>query len=210
MGIDITGYIERLTPYGGNDGDTPSWDSVIALSELYLGRDYDAFGCLFGVANHARFRPVAAERGLPADTSSAVRAIYDRDRGYGAASAFSATWVGWPELRDIDWEEPAEGVDARVTEYVRTETGLRPLGKAAWSRAVADSLGTGFGGSYADRLPREETEWTHGDMVFRTVLMRRRDAIPAGSEWQPVWDVMRALAQVHGDDGVRLVVWFHR
>jgi len=30
-------------------------------------RDYDAIGCLFGVMNFAGFKPVAAERGLPAE-----------------------------------------------------------------------------------------------------------------------------------------------
>lgn len=28
------------------------------------------------------------------------------------------------------------------------------------------------------------------------------------SEWGAVWSVMRRLASLHGDEGVRLVVWF--
>jgi hypothetical protein len=32
------------------------------LRQLYDTRDYDSFGCLFGVMNFAGFEPVAAER----------------------------------------------------------------------------------------------------------------------------------------------------
>ncbi|WP_256463461.1 hypothetical protein [Kitasatospora sp. RG8] len=38
--------------------------------------------------------------------------------------------------------------------------------------------------------------------------MRRRDAVTEDGEWKPVWTVMEALASTHGDDNVRLVVWF--
>jgi len=30
----------------------------------------------------------------------------------------------------------------------------------------------------------------------------------AGTHWAPVWDVMRTLAEPHGPEHVRLVVWF--
>ena len=39
------------------------------LDQLYDTRDYDSFGCLFGVMNFAGFEPVAAERGLPEDVA---------------------------------------------------------------------------------------------------------------------------------------------
>jgi hypothetical protein len=41
-------------------------------------------------------------------------------------------------------------------------------------------------------------------------VLTRRDAIPVGSEWEPVWAVMKALAGLHGWGNVRLVVWFDR
>jgi hypothetical protein len=41
-------------------------------------------------------------------------------------------------------------------------------------------------------------------------VLTRRDAIPVGSEWEPVWAVMKALAGLHGCGNVRLVVWFDR
>ncbi|MDI2126561.1 hypothetical protein [Yinghuangia seranimata] len=210
MGTDIRGVIERAKR-DFRTGAPVAWRRSIALGELYRTRDYDAFGCLFGVRNFANFRPIAAERGLPADVSDAVRAEYDGMRAHDEANAFSATWVGWDELATVDWDEPAEAPDDRVHEFVRTESGeLRNVGKAGWSPAVATSLG--LSGDPAEPYGpwTEEREWSHGDRVFRTVVLRRRDAIPPLSAWQPVWDVMRALGQVHGDDGVRLVVWFDR
>ncbi|MFJ8762726.1 hypothetical protein [Streptomyces cyaneofuscatus] len=43
--------------------------------------------------------------------------------------------------------------------------------------------------------------------MFRVERFRRREAVP-DHEWGPVWTVMRTLAELHGDDDVRLVVWF--
>lgn len=51
-------------------------------------------------------------------------------------------------------------------------------------------------GTYA-----EGTEWPDGDRL------RRKDAVP-DRDWAAVWSVMRTLANLHGDEGVRLVVWF--
>ncbi|MFF2222807.1 hypothetical protein ACFVV7_05800 [Streptomyces globisporus] len=36
----------------------------------------------------------------------------------------------------------------------------------------------------------------------------RRDAVTETGEWRPVWEAMKQLAEQHGDDNVRLVVWF--
>ncbi|MGW7202002.1 hypothetical protein [Streptomyces sp. NPDC054837] len=30
----------------------------------------------------------------------------------------------------------------------------------------------------------------------------------AGTHWAPVWEVMRTLAELHGPEHARLVVWF--
>ncbi len=53
----------------------------------------------------------------------------------------------------------------------------------------------------------ENTEWPDGDRLFRIGRLQRKDAVP-DSEWGAVWSVMRTLANLHGDEGVRLVVWF--
>ena len=54
----------------------------------------------------------------------------------------------------------------------------------------------------------EGSEWLVGDTLYRAEKIRRRDAVPEDGEWKPVWTVMEALASQHGDDNVRLVVWF--
>ncbi|MFF3317393.1 hypothetical protein ACFYV5_18070 [Streptomyces sp. NPDC003035] len=43
--------------------------------------------------------------------------------------------------------------------------------------------------------------------MFRVERLRRRDAVP-DDQWGPVRTVMRTLADLHGDEDVRLVVWF--
>ncbi|CAM5574042.1 hypothetical protein SCALM49S_09746 [Streptomyces californicus] len=53
----------------------------------------------------------------------------------------------------------------------------------------------------------ENTEWPDGDRLFRVGRLRRKDVVP-DSEWGAVWSVMRTLANLHGEEGVRLVVWF--
>lgn len=53
----------------------------------------------------------------------------------------------------------------------------------------------------------EGSQWIDGDQMFRVERIRRRDVVP-DEEWGPVWTVMRTLAELHGDDEVRLVVWF--
>ncbi|WP_326792658.1 hypothetical protein OHA79_27420 [Streptomyces sp. NBC_00841] len=53
----------------------------------------------------------------------------------------------------------------------------------------------------------ENTEWPDGDRLFRIGRLQRKHAVP-DSEWGSIWSVMRTLADLHGDEGVRLVVWF--
>ncbi|UXY39844.1 MULTISPECIES: hypothetical protein [Streptomyces] len=48
-------------------------------------------------------------------------------------------------------------------------------------------------------------DWDRTDASGR---LRRRAVAGPGSHWAPVWDVMRTLAELHGPDHVRLVVWF--
>ncbi|CAM5505310.1 hypothetical protein SAVIM338S_03684 [Streptomyces avidinii] len=53
----------------------------------------------------------------------------------------------------------------------------------------------------------EGTEWPDGDRVFRIGRLTRRQSLPEDG-WGALWSVMRTLASVHGDDGVRLVGLF--
>ncbi|MYS21273.1 hypothetical protein GA0115240_128517 [Streptomyces sp. DvalAA-14] len=151
-----------------------------------------------------RLRPLAAERGLPTDASETVRAEFGRWPG----EVFGATWITWAEVKRVDWDEPAETIDRRVHRYQRTADGLRYVGKAVWDAGHAEALGTPDSISDPVEGWPEGTEWTVGDTVFRAQKIRRRDAVQPGGEWQPVWTAMETLASLHGDDNVRLVVWF--
>ncbi|MFG2562964.1 hypothetical protein [Streptomyces sp. NPDC048496] len=69
MGTDINGYIECKRDYPVDFDETDSlWHAAMDLDHLYDGREYSAFGCLFGVRDNS-FEPLAAERGLPLDVS---------------------------------------------------------------------------------------------------------------------------------------------
>ena len=84
MGTDISGVVEcrpRWAREGG--GEAASWEAALDLFLLDVTRSYDAFGCLFGVRNHAGFRPFAADRGMPADASD--RRVHRFRRKTGAS-----------------------------------------------------------------------------------------------------------------------------
>ncbi|MCB5169129.1 hypothetical protein LG634_30515 [Streptomyces bambusae] len=189
MGADIHGYIECRSTYGNLDEEDSSWHAAIDLILLYGGRNYDAFGCLFGVRNYAGFRPLAEARGLPADVSEEVRRDYESFPDLH----HSASWIGWEELAAVDWDEHALTPDNRVRTYRHSpEHGWYQSGKA-----LRDLAGRSEG-----------DEWTEGDVLMRVGRMTRREAVQEGGEWSPVWATMKALSDVHGPEYVRLVVWF--
>ncbi|WP_370417003.1 hypothetical protein AB8O64_00090 [Streptomyces sp. QH1-20] len=189
MGTDIHGFVECRATFGTLDEEDAAWHAAISLDLLYGGRDYDAFGCLFGVRNYAGFRPIAEGRGLPGDVSAQTRDAYET----WEPDCHSSSWASWAELDQVDWDESADTVDERVHQYTFTPDHGRVL----------------TGKSFQDIQSRpERAEWTQGDVLYRVVRMIRRDAIAETSEWTPVWMAMQALADVHGSENVRLVVWF--
>lgn len=100
MGTDIHGGIEFRHPGAGTDYyDGEPWVAAMDLWPLYDERDYVAFGCLFGVRNSAGFRPLAPERGLPADLSSGMRSTLGSWVVPGDLSG--ASWVSWAELAEV-------------------------------------------------------------------------------------------------------------
>ncbi|MEU1322788.1 hypothetical protein [Streptomyces microflavus] len=203
MGTDMSGFLEYRA---SQDGQDAVWCGAHDLDSLNDVRNYDAFGCLFGVRNYANFRPLAAGRGLPLDASAALSAQFTQlTEWYPEDGVHGATWITWAEVKAVDWDEAAEKPDSRLHEYRRTPGGLRMTGKAAWSAAFAEAVGLERG---EKREWAEGSEWLIGDTVYRSVTLRRRDAVTETGEWQPVWRAMEALAAQHGDDNVRLVVWF--
>ncbi|MER7791312.1 hypothetical protein [Streptomyces sp. NPDC097640] len=209
MGTDIRGFVECRTWGPGLEIGETAWYAAIELSMLGVTRDYEAFACLFGVRDFSgHWRPVAADRGLPADTAEATRAEF---AGWGEA-AFGATWLGWDEVLAIDWDEPALPRATDIARYRRQPDGsLERVYRSVWTRGFARASGVDTLAVGADRIGElwdEGTEWEVGTTVFRAERARRRDAVPADGIWRPVWTVMRALAEVHGEHHVRLVVWF--
>lgn len=208
MGTDIDGFIEcRWDRW--LDEDDRRWFGAIDLVHLYNGRDYTAFGSLFGVRDSASFLPLAAHRGIPHDVSKEVQ---ENLTGFEPwrEELHSESWITWAELTAADWDEVASEVDNCVHEYHRSSDG-------SWTMHGRNTDLTRFTelSGLTDRRQLycagnvfpEGTEWPDGDRLFRVGRLRRKDAVP-DDEWGAIWSVMRTLANLHGDDGVRLVVWF--
>jgi hypothetical protein len=207
MGVDISGVIECRPEFSFLPDPDVTWEYAIALGQLYCGRNYDAFGCLFGVQNFAGFEPVAAERGIPADAAERTR---KEARGIQQQPPFSASWIGWDEIATIDWDECAARPDTRLHRYRRGEDGeWQMTSKAGMDPVFARHVGLSPAEA-AERSWPAGSEWLIGDRIYRSEVLSRRDALPAGSDWEPVWAVMNTLAGLHGSSNVRLVVWFDR
>ena len=164
MGTDINGWIECKT----QTMDLETWAAVMALGYVYLGRDYDAFGCLFGVRNDTHFRPIAPDRGVPDDASDQVK---------GAASVpglYGQTWISWHDIQQIDWEESAEPVTYRLHTYKRTPSGdLAFIGIHVYDKTFEEQVG------YDERDWQEGEAWEYDGLLFRVERLKRK-AIKAG------------------------------
>ncbi len=182
MGVDIRGFVEcRAWP----DVWDSRWQAAIDLCLLYSARNYDAFGCLFGVQNYANFRPIAPDRGLPAEVSDSVRAQFERQSQL-PDQTFGSTWITWAEVQAIDWDELAEAPDSRVHRYRHTATGLTYVGKGAWDRDFAEALGLGPPTTDPGQAWPEGREWHIGDSIFRMPSRRTANGNPSGPSW-PRW-----------------------
>ncbi|GIH21444.1 hypothetical protein Raf01_96160 [Rugosimonospora africana] len=211
VGVDIDGFIEvRPWPSWPDLPHEIEWEAAARLDCLYATRNYDAFGCLFGVMNYAGFRPVAADRGLPPDASEQAQQSF-RDADADAGRLWP-TWIGWDEIQQVDWNESAEHADARLHRYERDNAGQWILrGKASWSREALEAQGVSMPQpGTAPNIWPDGSVWTNGDVQFRAERLTRRDAIPDEGNWHPVWEVMAVLGRLHGDENCRLVVWFNR
>ena len=212
MGADIFGWVEVRPDYYDATSDIEivrQWLGIV-YAGILLDRNYDAFGCLFGVQNYANFIPVAAARGIPDNASTALKAdfaAYDE--------AFGASWITWAELKALDWTEDAARADSRIHRYERDAQGhLVYVGKSAWASSFAEQV-------FADRLeesvraallrPGSLTfpvgqKWEIDGKVYRSEKLQRQDVL--GDDWPMLFKLMETLANRYGDDGVRLVVWF--
>ncbi|WP_220148054.1 hypothetical protein [Actinoplanes hulinensis] len=51
-------------------------------------------------------------------------------------------------------------------------------------------------------------KWQVGEVTYEFKKLDRRHVLGPGTGWDKAFDLLRALAAIHGDDGVRLVVGF--
>lgn len=125
MGTDIFGFVEVR--------DAAGWRGVLDVSTV-LVRDYDLFGCLFGVRNMAGFAPLFADRGWPQGVGLEVRRKRDEE------FAEHPTWVTLEELDGIHRGALAPNRDKRLSRYDVDDDGeLTLVSKAAFdSEAETD------------------------------------------------------------------------
>ncbi|MEV4242581.1 hypothetical protein AB0J63_04135 [Streptosporangium canum] len=206
MGTDIYGFIETRHPRADEDwheGDT--WTLSIPLYPLYDDRDYESFGCLFGVRNWLGWPPIAAGRGLPADVSEPVRTGYANSARIDAA-IHGCTWVSWAELRDLDMTgRPAargvlqiqSGQDSSIRRYRIDDQWPDELVKLYRMPPVGTSP-----------VEAPAGRWEASGATLEYGPLTRLDVLGPGTGWEHIFGVMQALARRFGPDGVRLVVWF--
>jgi hypothetical protein len=186
LGTDIRGRVEI------KDEWLDDWVSVVNIGPI-LSRQYDMFACLFGVMNYANFRPLAPERGIPADTSQEVaRDLLDHEQ-----NALFPTWIGWDEIQAIDWNEAGIKPDERVHRYEMQDGGhLRYVSKGVHP--------------YSDMLNfDEEYSWEEDDgYVYKIETISRAAALEGDPGWPLLFKIMDLLARQNPRRLVRLVVWF--
>jgi hypothetical protein len=177
MGTDIYGWLQV--------SQTPGYWIGALDAGVVLERDYDVFGCLFGVRNYANFAPLFADRGAPPDS----------DIGEGCNGL---TWATYDELKRIPLDEAALAQDARIGCYEVDASGNeRRTGKGAWSGAADPHLA---------RIDAGESVRV-GNQIFRRGTLTRRDALGTRG-FRILMDVAEIFAREYGAENVRLVVWF--
>lgn len=194
MGVDLHGMIEVRS----QDPSDP-WVGLEELEELYGGRSYDLFGCLFGVRNYGNFAPLFPDRGLPADLSKeALASMHDEYAEEGESPWWKdASWCTSAELAAIDHDELALRPDERVQEFEVVDGVEVYRSKSSWPD------------EWYHRPFHACLRWVPkvriGSKVYRRTVLRRGDVL---RDFAGVIERMAALAHEYGSDRVRLVVWF--
>ncbi|GGY36107.1 hypothetical protein [Streptomyces tanashiensis] len=198
MGADIDGVVEVRE----RDG---RWRFALGLPESALVRDRHAREVLFGYGGALRVeRPLFDLRGCPDDVSDVVPSTCEELH-------HSHSYATWAEIAAVDWDGPlCDGPDGNhIGEWRPGPDGSLVLHDVPWTPVeVLDAAEELFG---EDLMP---PEWPAGGevhrngAVYRPVTWTPRMFVPPDGAWSPVWTAMRELATAHGDENVRLVVWF--
>jgi hypothetical protein len=188
VGVDIHGWIEVKAPMD-------EWRGVVKLDGIGPDRVHDMFGCLFGVMNLANFRPIAPERGLPADLSYEVTEELVRWPEEWGQEPCWPTWITGAEIVAIDWDEESEKADGRIHRYKRRGDGELFLEGKSVPRQD----------SPVARLKEGEV-LEADDIVYKAERIRRKDTL--SGNWQLLFKLMATLSEHYGQESVRMVVWF--
>lgn len=205
VSTDIHGGIEfRHLGTGSDYYEGEPWVAAMDLWPLYDQTDYAAFGCLFGVRNYAGFRPLAAERGLPSDLSSGLRA--QLESSVAAGDLRSASWVSWAELAGLDPSTDPDHFVGRLTWSTLSlpSTQHQRLVPASWPEDVRAEVGVPDG----LHPTTERLDWTTQNLHCTYEALKTGVVLGDGSHWPHVFAVMKALAGRFGEEAVRLVVAF--
>ncbi|MFD8150592.1 hypothetical protein ACFV28_07545 [Streptomyces sp. NPDC059720] len=123
----------------------------------------------------------------------------------------------WHAAIDLFLLNTANGYSALACLFgVRNSFGFRPLSESrGFPTDASEELRETFhaSGGAQDAYGTTWISWAElvaadWDETDRSGSRSRSTEAGAGTPWAPVWDVMRALAGVHGAGHVRLVVWF--
>ncbi|WP_225802083.1 hypothetical protein [Streptomyces sp. NK15101] len=199
MGVDIDGVVEVR----GRDG---RWRCALDLPESALRRDRNAREVLFGFGSGGLQveRPLFDRRGCPDDVSDPVPSTCEElHHGHSYAT--------WAEIAAVDWDGPlCDGPDRNhIGAWRPGPDGELVLDHTPWTPIEVLDLAEDLFGE--DLMPPEwppggEVHWNGA--VYRPVTWTPRMFVPPDGDWGPVWAAMRELAATHGDENVRLVVWF--
>jgi hypothetical protein len=198
MGASIDGLIEARTAGA-------AWEMEVDLFDFDLGKQRYARECLFGFGGGLGVdRPLFDARGWPEDSCDEVPKRCDELN-------HSHSYATWAEIAAVDWDAPVcDAPDGhRVGEWRPGPDGALVLRDALWTPAEVDATATELFGE--ELCPHE---WPPGGevrlngAVYRPVVLTPGMIVPPDGDWAPVWASMRSLAAEHGDENVRLVVWF--
>ena len=187
MGCDIHGAVEVKSPY------SKDYDYVLNIKSL-IGRDYDAYGLLFGVRNYANHEPIAEGRGLPDNIS---RQLKEDVEGWGIGH--SKSWITLDEIRKIDLEKETIELDSRIHQYRMNQSGVLE----SFSKF---SSGGDITNEDIERMRKGETIQKDNN-YYRMEKLRVKDSL--GKSWQALFKIMEVFAEIgHKPEDIRMVVFF--
>jgi len=174
MGCDIHGLVEIR--------EIDEWYDIFK-ADLLLLRNYDMFGCLFGVRNPANFKPLFADRGIPDDACDEMLEAKERLK-INYPEIHSASYFTYNEITAVDSEVEAIDYDSRATLKTIAKDGTTELSKR-----------------YYDSLTVEEKKTTE------KTKMKVKDILEA-KDVKTFINVMKSLAEYYGGDNVRFCCYF--